>query len=118
MAVNDIFGPISPPPGVNQWIPKGSSGDVARGLLPFANAIVKLLIVVGGLYAFLNIIFAGYQFMSAGGDSKQMEKAWAKIWQSLLGLLIVAGSFVLAVIFGKLLFNDPMAILQPQIYTP
>lgn len=113
---DDIIGPVKPPPGVSKWIEMGGQG--VPGLIPFFNAILKLLIVLAGLYAFFNLITAGYQFMSAGGDPKSVEKAWAKIWQSLIGLLIIAGSFVLAAIFGWLLFKDPGAILTPKIYGP
>jgi len=108
-----IVGQVAPPPGVIRY---GEIG--AGGLIRFANNLLKLLIVLAGLYAFLNLILAGYQFMSAGGDPKSIEKAWGKIWQSLLGLLIIAGSFLLAAIFGWLLFGNPAAILKPTIYGP
>ena len=98
--------------------PLAKYGAYNVGLIQFLNNILKLLIVFAGLYAFLNLIIAGYQFMSAGGDPKSVEKAWAKIWQSLIGLLIIAGSFLLAAIFGWLLFKDPGAILKPKIYGP
>jgi len=88
------------------------------GLITFLNNAIKLIIIIAGLYAFFNLIIAGYGFMGAGGDSKKVEEAWAKIWQSLIGLLIIAGSFVLAAIFGWMLFEEPGAILQPKIYGP
>ena len=73
---------------------------------------------MAGLYTFWNLILAGYGFMSAGGEAKAIEKAWAKIWQSLMGLLVVAGSFVLAMIFGWLIFQDATVLIAPKIYTP
>jgi len=113
-----IFGEISPPPGVSNWINANPQGAVA-GLVPFLNAIVKLLIVVAGLYAFFNIILAGYAFLSAGGDDpKKFEAAWAKIWQSLIGLMFVAASFILAAVFGYIIFGDATAILYPKITGP
>lgn len=116
-AQDEIIGGVTPPPGVKTWIEQRGGGTIP-GLIPFANALLKLLIVLAGLYAFFNLIIAGYQFMSAGSDAKKVGEAWSKIWQSLIGLLIVAGSFVLAGIFGWLLFGDPMAILNPSIYGP
>lgn len=104
-ACDSIFGCITPPPAVvNQGSP-----------INFANTILRVVIVGAGLYAFINIIVAGYQFLGAEGDVKKVETAWKKIWQSLLGLAFVAGSFVLAAIFGKLIFNDWTAILSPKI---
>jgi len=74
------------------------------------------MVTVAGIYAFFNIIIAGYGFLGAGGDAKKIQQAWDKIWQSALGLVIVAGSFVLAAILGWLIFKDPTAILKPKIY--
>lgn len=107
-----IFGKVTPPPGVS-----AIAADVS-GLATLLGIVVKILIVVAGLYSFINIILAGYQFLSAGGDSKAVQNAWAKLWQTLIGLLFVAGSFVLAAIFGQLLFKDPTFLLQLRIFIP
>lgn len=115
--MDDIFGKITLP-GIFKYGELTAPPEKGGGLIFFLNNLIKLLIVVGGLFAFFNIIFAGYGFMSAGDDPKKMAAAWAKIWQSLLGLLFVAGSLVLAAIFGWLLFGNAAAILQPRIYGP
>jgi magnesium-transporting ATPase (P-type) len=95
-----------------------ATGGQPGGLIQFLNNIVRLLIVVAGLFAFFNLILAGYGFLSSGNDPKKMGDAWAKIWQSMMGLLFIVGSFVLAAIFGWLLFGNPGAILNPKIYGP
>lgn len=104
----------------SQLAPGLYPGTSGQGLFIILNSLVKLVIVTAGLYAFWNFISAGYLFMSAGGDPKNIAKAWAKIWQSLIGLLVVAGSFVLAIIFGALIFGRANALLliQPVLYTP
>lgn len=109
---NSFFGCVTPVSPI---------GDVANpkyGIIAFANNVLKLVIVGAGIFAFFNIIIAGYDFLGAGGDAKKIEQAWGKIWQSLIGLAFVAGSFVLAAIFGWLIFRDPTAILNPKIYGP
>jgi len=105
----DVFGPITPP--------KFISSDPA-GMITLFNNILRLLVVGGGIFALLNFVIAGYQFISANGDPKLINLAWAKIWQSMVGLLIIVASFALAALLGLLLFNDPRAILQPKIYGP
>lgn len=112
------FGVINPPPGIDVYSNLSGGRGIAPGFISFMNNGLKLVIVIAGLYAFINVILAGFQFMSAGGDSKQVEKAVSKLTQSLIGLLLVAGSFVLAAIFGYLLFGKAGAILFPEIYTP
>lgn len=113
------FGNITNPfkilsPGSNL----ANAKDSGEGLVLLGNSLLKLVIVLAGLYTFWNFIAAGYGFMSAGDDAKAMGKAWEKFTSSLLGLLFVTGSFVLAAIFGQLIFGDYTMLLNPRIYTP
>lgn len=79
---------------------------------------LRALVVGAGIYALFNLVLAGYSFMSAGEDSKKVSAAWAQIYQTIMGLAFSAGAFVLAAIFGQLLFNNPLFLLQPTIPTP
>lgn len=108
-----IIGQVKPPPGVSKY----AKGDLA-GLSLFVNNILKLMIVGAGLFALFNFVLAGYSFLSAGDDPKKIEGAWAKIYQSVIGLVFAAGAFVLAAIFGLLIFGDANALLQIRIFTP
>lgn len=88
------------------------------GLIGLFTNILRLVFVVAGIYALLNFILAGYQYMTAGGDSKALSSAWSRIWQTLVGLIIVVGSFALAALFGYIIFGDATFILRPTIYGP
>jgi hypothetical protein len=104
------FGTIAPPSSLAKY---GTDPGVAIGKL--IQTVIWVLIVGAGIYALFNFILAGYAFMSAGDDPKKVTGAWAKIWQTALGLAVAAGAFVLAAIFGQLIFNDPTFILNPTI---
>jgi len=93
-----------------------TTSTCGSGLFIIANNLVKLIIVLAGIYAFFNFILAGYSFLGAGGEPKTISKAWEKIWQSILGLTVVAGSFILAGIVGYLVFGSFTALLTPRIY--
>lgn len=108
------FGKVTPPQGIKIPVADTPGGEI----ITLLNIVLNVLVMAGGIYALINIIIAGYGFISAGGDPKAIESAWAKIWQSLLGLTIIAGSFLLAAIFGQLIFGKADAILNPQIYVP
>jgi len=88
------------------------------GLYLILKNLVNFAIIIAGLYVFFNFILAGYQFISAGGDPKNIAKASAKIWQSILGLLVAAGSFILASVIGLILYKNPWALLTFTIFTP
>ncbi len=108
-----IVGDIEPPAFIKQY-----DSQYGSGLIILLNNILNLMIAVAGIFALVNFILAGYGFISAGGDAQQVEKSWNKIWQSLLGLVIVAGSFTIAAVFGKIIFGDFGAIINPQIEGP
>ena len=107
------FGTVQPPPGVDQF-----AGGQAEGVPILVNILLRTLIVIAGVYAILQLILAGYGYISAGGDTKRIQESTAKIWQSILGLVVAAGAFVIAAVIGKILFGDSNALLQIQIFTP
>lgn len=104
------FGTISPPKGLEKY-----SDKPATAIGTLIQYAIWILIVGAGVYALFNFLLAGYAFMSAGDDAKKVAGAWAKIWQTALGLAVAAGSFVLAAIFGQLIFGDWTFILNPTI---
>ncbi len=110
---SDIFGQIKPPQALEKF------GTVeSGGIGNFLNLIFKVMVVGAGIFVLFNLLTAGYAFMSAGDDPKKVAGAWQKIWQSLLGLAFTAGAFVLAAIFGQLIFGRADFILNPTIPTP
>jgi len=108
-----IIGTINEPAQLNTL-----GGLQGGGIGALLNIVTNILIVTAGIYTLFNFILAGYGFLSAGNDPKKIEAAWAKIWQSILGLTVAAGAFVLAAIFGWLIFDNPSFILNPTITTP
>lgn len=108
-----LFGNIAPPPGIDQYVSK--AGNQGGAIFLFFSNLLKIAGVIAGLYALVQLILAGYTYISSSGDTKNTEKAWAMIWQSLLGLFIVASAFTIASVLGKILNID---ILNPTIYGP
>lgn len=117
MAATDIVGTITNPmPSVYKNLVGTSSQS--GGLMLFLTNILRLVFVVAGIYAFINFIIAGFQYMTAAGDTKALDAAWSRIWNSLLGLILVVGSFALASLFSQLIFGRADFILNPTLYGP
>jgi hypothetical protein len=104
------FGRIDPPDALQKFAPQPG---LALGSL--LNLTFRLMIIGAAIYTVFNLIMAGYGFLGAADDSKKIAASWAKIWQSLLGLAVAAGAFVLARIFGQLIFKDPTFLLNPVL---
>jgi hypothetical protein len=95
--------------------PTTYSSTQGSGLFTFMTNLFKLIAVVGGIYLIIQLILAGFQYISANGDVKKTEQAWAQIWQSLLGLVIISAAFLIAGLIGRF---TGINILSPTIYGP
>jgi len=107
-----VFGTIDNP------LPSSSYGDVGSGLPNFISNVVKVVFIAGGLYAFFNLFFAGFTYLTAGGDKQKLENALSSINMSLIGLLVMVGSGLIIGLASYLFYGDPTAILNPTITGP
>jgi hypothetical protein len=92
-----------------------SAASPGEAIGKLIQLVIWVLIIGAGVYSLINFILAGYAFLSAENDPKKVAGAWAKIWQTALGLTVAAGAFVLAAIFGALIFGKWDFILNPTI---
>lgn len=106
--MNDIIGTIFPPASI-----PSSAGDTTG----FLTAIITFIIVLAGIFSLWQFIIAGLNYITAGGDKAKVEIAQTKINHALIGLVIIAMSFILSAITGKILFDDANFILSPKIET-
>ncbi len=102
-----FFGTIDNPTKYNS-----TSGS---GLFSFLSNLFKTAGTIAAIFVVFQIISAGYLYISAAGDPKKFEQAWNKIWQALLGLIIVLSAFTIGAFTAKLTGIDP---LHPTIYGP
>lgn len=111
-----IFGPIKNP--LSETFGVKEYETVTTGLPLFISNIVRLITVVAGLWMFFNLITAGFTYLTAGAEAEKINKAWAMIWQSILGLAVIVSAFAVTAIISQLLFGDYTTILKPVIYGP
>lgn len=112
-----IFGTIENPLGT-AFGEAGQYASVETGFGLLLTNIVRLITIAAGLWSFANMLVAGFIYITANAEAEKLVMAWAKIWQSLIGLIIIVGAFALTGIISKLLFGDPMTIINPVIYGP
>jgi len=110
---DSIFGTITAPITGNKYF--SSSGPKGSGIFLLISNVLKLAGVIAGIFFVIQMILAGFSYISANGDPKKVAEAWSKIWQSALGLIIVAGAFIIAGVIGRL---TGINILNPTISGP
>lgn len=80
----------------NTAVPGGDSPT--KSPTQFAITVATLwqtLIIVGGLAFILYFLWGGLQWITAGGEKSKIEEARGKITQGLVGLALLAASFVI-----------------------
>jgi hypothetical protein len=100
--------------------PVKSYGSVesASGISTFISNIITIIFAAAGLFAFFNLMIAGFSYITAGGDTKKIEAATASINLSLIGLVVMVGAAAITGIVSYLLFGSATAILSPSITGP
>lgn len=63
----------------------------------------QLVLIIAGLYAFFQIVMAGYGMISSGGDKGHLEQARGKIIWAFIGLIIVLASWGMIILVEELL---------------
>lgn len=112
IAQGDIFGTVVAPPGVREF------GAGPGGIVIFMSNLIRLVVIIAGIFGLFNIISAGFTIISSSGNPKAMEQANSSLFYSLIGLSLMVGSFAITAIVSFLLFGNAMYILSPTIPTP
>jgi type IV secretion system pilin len=114
---NNVVGNIGLPDHLEEYGGLTSEGGQG-GLIGLLSNIIKLIMLVGGLWAFFNLIIAGFTYITSGDNPEEVKKAGQRMTMSLIGLVLVVGSFAITAIISWLLYGEPGYILNPQIYGP
>jgi len=86
-----------------------------EGLFTFLSNLFKFAGVIAGIIFIVQLLTAGYDYIASNDDPKKFQAAGNKILHSLLGLIIVAGAFILAGLVSRF---TGINILNPTIYGP
>lgn len=80
----------------NTAVPGGSSPeDSPKQFAITIGTLWQTIIIVGGLAFILYFLMGGINWITAGGDKGKIEEARGKITQGLVGLAVLAASYVI-----------------------
>lgn len=83
--------------------------DQAPNLLAkFISSLVGILLGVATIYAFLQLLQGGMQWISSGGDKGHLESAQNHITSAILGLVIVFVSWAVYLVILQFLGISPV----------
>lgn len=76
---------------------------------------LNLALITAALVSFAFLLFGGIQWILAGGDKEQTEKARKRITNSLIGLAIVFSAYALALLIKAVFGVDILSLTIPQV---
>jgi hypothetical protein len=113
----DIFGTVSPPPGVEIY-DQATNVPGGIGLIVFMSTLIRIATVAAGVWVMLNLILAGYDYITSNGDTGAHKRVTDRVTMSVIGLVIIVAAYTVTALISLVLFGDPRFILAPEISGP
>lgn len=110
------------PPIKNIAVPTLGNVPPEQAFGMMISGIVGFLLVLATIWAFVQILLAGINWISSGGDKGKLEAAQQRITQGIIGLFIVFaawGIFLILLRFFGIIQASPTGEIQlkiPQIF--
>lgn len=99
-SIEEVIGTIEPPPPTKDLT-----------LTTFLSNVVTIIFIVGGLLVFFMIIFAAFQWITSGGEKEAISKARGRITWAIIGMVVLALSFVIVRVLGEILGFELVKII-------
>lgn len=98
--VPGVFGTVSPPPELGQ-LNSAPTGQAAISTV--ITNIINIIFVAGAIVCIFMILFAGFQWITSGGDKEAVAKARGRITYAIIGIALMALTFVILSLLGTIL---------------
>lgn len=116
---NPAIGELGGNTGNIGYNPNSGSISNAKSGSMLLNHFVRywgVAISLGAVILLGMLVMGGIEWISAGGDKGKLEKARSRITQSIIGMFILATSFILIGFISSMLFGDNLNLLNLNLY--
>lgn len=105
LAAGPVGGPIKTEDWRDLFDPANNSVSSGTGFDAFVQKYLGILLLVGTIAAVFFIIYYSYLMITAQGQEEQFEKAKKGLIASIIGIIIIVLSGVIAVVVRNLALN-------------
>ncbi len=95
--VEEVIGTLNPPAPVN------SIGNGAQGINRILDTAVELIFMVAAVIVVFMFLYAAIEFITSAGDKDKVASARKRITFSVIGITILALTFLLLRVLGGIL---------------
>jgi len=93
------LGTIGEGEGLGPWTNPTEPGIILADILSMAIGVMTL---GAGIWFLFQVIIAGYNYLSAGGDRERFVAAGRKLTNSMIGLAVVIAAYALMALLGTI----------------
>lgn len=94
----------------------GANANPLGNILNLISSVVGFMTIAACIWFLFQILYSGYEWTSAGGDTKKIADARSRMTHAFMGMVIVVGAWSLLAVTGQFFgFNtlvDPNVVNQ------
>ena len=72
--------------------------------------IIRLMFFIAGLYALVLLLLGGFEWVSSGGDDKKLTSARGKIFNAIIGLVVMVAVLTLVIVLEQVVFGGKVCL--------
>jgi hypothetical protein len=88
---------------INLWFRVPTLGDLIGN-------IIRLMFFIAGLYALVLLLLGGFEWVSSGGEEKKLTSARGKIFNAIIGLVVMVAVLTLVIILEQVVFGGKVCL--------
>ena len=92
----------NPGPITGPGIDPNKYGNATLSLEKIVSQVIGILTIVAFVYFSIQIILAGYAFVTSEGDEKKIETSRKRLTEGVLGIVVIIVALGLAALIGSL----------------
>lgn len=96
--VNSIFGKISPPPALADFLKTNPTG--AGAISDFLSRLVILIFSIATIALIFMILWGAFEWLVSGGDKEKLSSAQKRIINAIIGIILFAIAFAIIRVLG------------------
>ena len=90
----------------NLYTPGEKLGGSAAQITTHLSPILSNILIFSGIFAFFVILFAGFTYITGGGDKNKVAQASNMLSYGILGLVLVVAAYLITRIIGAVVGFD------------
>jgi hypothetical protein len=88
---------------VKTWFRVPTLGDLIGN-------IIRLMFFIAGLYALVLLLLGGFEWVSSGGEEKKLTSARGKIFNAIIGLVVMVAVLTLVIVLEQVVFGGKVCL--------